>query len=84
MITRYTNWGSIFSILGLLNGRASTDGFILCNGVINGYPVQYLKILYSPEASSIFAYGYNGSTFNNIAENFDYGKTPTASVDIIF
>ena len=83
-ITRYTNWSSIFSILGFSNGRTSTDGFILCNGEINGYIVQYLKIEYSPEASSIFAYGYYGSIFNNITEEFSYGSMPTAKVDIVF
>lgn len=83
-ITRYTNWGSIFSILGLSNGRTSTDGFILCNGVINGKIVQYLSIVYSPESSSIFAYGYYGSEFNNISEGFSYGGMPTAIVDIVF
>ena len=84
MIMRYTNWSSIFSILGFSNGRTSTDGFILCNGIINGYKVQYLSIVYSPEASSIFAYGYNGSIFNNINEEFSYGSMPTAKVDIVF
>lgn len=83
-ITRYTNWSSIFSILGFSNGRTSTDGFILCNGVINGYSVQYLQIIYSQEASSIFAYGYNGSIFNNISEEFRYGEMPKAVVDIVF
>ena len=83
-ITRYTKWWSIFNALGLLDGRTSTDGFILCNGYVNDNIVQYLQIIYSPEASSISAYGYNGYQFNNIYKEFSYGKEPDAKVDIIF
>lgn len=83
-MTRYRNWASIMGDLGLLNGRSFTDGFILCNGVINGKNVHYLAIQNDPAASFISAYGYNGSTFNNIYEEFTYGKYPTATVDIIF
>lgn len=82
--TRYRTWASIIGNLGLMTGRTSTDGFILCNGVINGKNVHYLAIQNAPEASFISAYGYNGSTFNNIYEEFTYGKYPTATVDIIF
>lgn len=83
-MTRYRNWTSIFSVLGLLNNRSVTDGFILCNGVINGKSVQYLSIGYSTDASFISAYGYSGSTLNNIYESFNYGSTPAATVDIMF
>jgi hypothetical protein len=83
-MTRYRNWASIIGDLGLVTGRTSTDGFILCNGVINGKNVHYLAIQNDPAASFISAYGYNGSTFNNIYEEFTYGKYPTATVDIIF
>lgn len=83
-MTRYRNWTSIFSVLGLLNNRSVTDGFILCNGVINGKSVQYLSIGYSTDASFISAYGYSGSTLNNIYESFSYGSTPAATVDIMF
>lgn len=83
-MTRYRNWASIIGNLGLVTGRTSTDGFILCNGVINGKNVHYLAIQNDPAASFISAYGYNGSTFNNIYEEFTYGKYPTATVDIIF
>lgn len=83
-ITRYTKWMSIFNALGLLDGRTSTDGFILCNGYINTKIVQYLQIIYSPEASSISAYGYNGYKFNNIYKEFNYGEEPADEVDILF
>ena len=81
---RYRTWASIIGNLELATGRTSTDGFILCNGVINGKNVHYLAIQNDPAASFISAYGYNGSTFNNIFEEFTYGKYPTATVDIIF
>lgn len=81
---RYQNWIGIFGILGLLDDRGGTDGSILCNGVINGKSVQYLSIGYSTEASFISAYGYSGSTLNNIYESFNYGSTPAATVDIMF
>nr|MBQ2233695.1 LamG domain-containing protein [Treponema sp.] len=83
-MTRYRTWDAIIGNLGLVTGRTSTDGFILCNGVINGKNVHYLAIQNDPVASFISAYGYNGSTFNNIYEEFTYGKYPTAKVDIIF
>ena len=83
-LMRYRTWAAIIGNLGLMTGRTSTDGFILCNGVINGKNVHYLAIQNAPEASFISAYGYNGSTFNNIHEEFTYGKYPTATVDIIF
>ena len=83
-MTRYRNWASIIGNLGLVTGRTSTDGFILCDGVINGKNVHYLAIQNDPAASFISAYGYNGSTYNNIYEEFTYGKYPTATVDIIF
>lgn len=83
-MTRYRDWTRIFSVLGLLDNRTVTDGFILCNGVINGKSVQYLSIGYSTDASFISAYGYSGSTLNNIYESFNYGSTPAATVDIMF
>ena len=83
-MTRYRNWNSIFGILGFYNGRETTDGYVLCNGVINGKNVQYLGIVYSQSACSMSAYGYSGSTFNNVFEEFSYNNTPTATVDIIF
>ena len=83
-MTRYRNWNSIFGILGFYNGRETTDGYVLCNGVINGKNVQYLGIIYSQSACSMSAYGYSGSTFNNVFEEFSYNNTPTATVDIIF
>ena len=83
-MTRYRNWDSIFGILGFYNGRETTDGYVLCNGVINGKNVQYLGIVYSQSACSMSAYGYSGSTFNNVFEEFSYNNTPTATVDIIF
>ena len=83
-MTRYRNWELIFGNLGLYNGRDTTDGYVLCNGVINGKNVQYLGITYSQSGCSMSAYGYSGSTFNNVFEEFSYNNTPTASVDIIF
>ena len=83
-MTRYRNWDSIFGILGFYNGRETTDGYVLCNGVINEKNVQYLGIVYSQSACFMSAYGYSGSTFNNVFEEFSYNKTPTATVDIIF
>ena len=81
---RYRNWDSIFATLGFYNGREDTDGYVLCNGVINGKNVQYLGIVYSQSACTMSAYGYSGSTFNNVFEEFSYNNTPTATVDIIF
>ncbi len=83
-MSRYRDWGSIFARLGLETGRKSTDGYILCDGVINNKNVHYLAIINSSSASSITAYGYNNSTLNIINESFTYGNYPTASVDIIF
>ena len=83
-MSRYRDWGAIFARLGLETGRESTDGYILCDGVINNKNVHYLAIINSSSASSITAYGYNGSTLNIINESFTYGNYPTASVDIIF
>lgn len=83
-MVRYRNWESIFGILGLYDGREQTDGYVLCHGVINGKSVQYLGIIYSQSACSMSAYGYSGSIFNNVFEEFSYNNTPTASVDIIF
>ena len=84
-MTRYRNWDPIFGILGFYNGRETTDGFVLCNGVINGKSVQYLSIVYSQSGGCIMnAYGYSGSTFNVVSEEFNYGNTPSASVDIVF
>ena len=83
-MVRYRNWESIFGILGLYNGREETDGYVLCHGVIKGKNVQYLGIVYSQSACSISAYGYSGSTFNSVFEEFSYNNTPTATVDIIF
>ena len=81
---RYRNWDAIFATLGFYNGRESTDGYVLCNGVINGKNVQYLGIVYSQSACTMSAYGYSGSTFNNVFEEFSYNNKPTATVDIIF
>ena len=83
-MSRYRDWSAIFARLGLETGRESTDGYILCDGVINNKNVHYLAIINSSSASSITAYGYNGSTLNIINESFTYGNYPTASVDIIF
>ena len=83
-MSRYRDWVAIFARLGLETGRESTDGYILCDGVINNKNVHYLAIINSSSASSITAYGYNGSTLNIINESFTYGNYPTASVDIIF
>lgn len=84
-MTRYVNWTPIFSILGLYNGRETTDGFVLCNGVINGKSVQYFSIVYIQSGGCIMsAYGYSGSKFNVVSEEFNYGNTPSASVDIVF
>lgn len=83
-MVRYRNWESIFGILGLYDGREETDGYVLCHGVIKGKNVQYLGIVYSQSACSISAYGYSGSTFNSVFEEFSYNNTPTATVDIIF
>ena len=84
-ITRYRNWEPIFGILGFYKGRETTDGFVLCNGVIKGKNVQYFSIVYSQSGGCVMtAYGYSGSTFNSVFEEFNYGNTPTANVDIIF
>ena len=85
-MSRFRNWEAIFGKLGFYSGRKMSDGFVLCNGVINGMSVQYLEIIYDqiPDRCIMSAYGYNGSKFNNIFEEFSYGSTPTASVDIIF
>ena len=84
-MTRYRNWEPIFGILGFYNGRETTDGFVLCNGVINGKNVQYFGIVYSQSGGcNMSAYGYSGSIFNSVFEEFNYGNTPAATVDIIF
>ena len=83
-ITRYRTWDMIFGALGFLDGRETTDGFILCNGTINGFSVQYLSITYGPGPCAIFAYGYNRNEFHSMSEEFSYGGRPGAIVDIIF
>ena len=84
-MVRYRTWESIFGILGFYNGRETTDGYVLCSGVINGKAVQYFSIVYSQVGGCIMtAYGYSGSIFNVVSEEFNYGNTPAAKVDIIF
>ena len=84
-MTRHRNWESIFATLGLYNGREMTDGFVLCNGVIGGKNVQYFSLVYSQSGGCVMAaYGYSGSIFNVVSEEFSYGNTPAATVDIIF
>lgn len=82
-VTRYTNWTAIFNILGLMDNRTDTDGFILCSGFVDGKLIQYLQIGYAPGACFISAYGY-ALEFYNVYEQFEYGSKPTVPVDIMF
>lgn len=83
-LTRYRNWEAIFSALGIGTKRNTTNGYIYCQGVIDGKSVQYLHVTKSSSGSFIMAYGYAGTTYNNVFEEFNYESVPTASVDIIF
>lgn len=82
---RYTKWGAIFAILGLLEDEGVVQG-LMCYGKANGKFIDVMTIQRARGGNSFVrlqGYQPDGSYYDNITQLAD-GAYPSFSVDVMF